>query len=320
MEQVATETQNNNSDRALRPITFESFLGQEESKYNLQVYVATAKGRGEPLDHTLMAGPPGLGKTTLAHILANEMGSRLVVISAPSIRTKGDLCGLLINLKEGDLLFLDEIHSLDPKIEEILYSAMEDRRLEVSAGNQAVSVDLPAFTLLGATTRAGMLSRPLRDRFGEIVQMVPYTVDELSKIILRNATKLGLTCSENAAVELSKRSRGTPRIANRLLRRVRDFAQFEGLDHISSELVKSVCDRLGIDELGIDRTSRKMLEILTDKNGPVGLSTLASLTGESKDTIEEAIEPHLMRIGMIERTPKGRQATPAAYRHLYPEN
>jgi Holliday junction DNA helicase RuvB len=311
-------------DRALRPDTFEGFIGQEEHKFNLQVFVSAAKGRGEALDHILLSGPPGLGKTTLAQILANEMGSRLVVVNAPSIKTKGELAGILLGLKKGDILFLDEIHSLKPAVEEILYPAREDFKLEVVAGEgamaNAITMPLEPFTLLGATTRAGMLQRPMRDRFGEIVQMQPYTAEELAIIISGNARKLGLVCESEGALELARRSRGTPRIANRLLRRVRDFAHFEGHSSLNAEIVRKTCERLGIDSAGLDRSSQRYLRLLAQKNSPVGLNVLAQTMGESKDTIEEVIEAHLLRIGFIERGSKGRSVTSAGLRHLYPEN
>ena len=304
-------------DRALRPTSFDGFLGQEGAKRNLRICVHGALSRGEPLDHVLLAGPPGLGKTTLAAILANEMGARLVVVNAPGIKTKGELASLLTSLRRGDVLFLDEIHSLNAKIEEVLYPAMEDYRLEVVAGNKALTIPLEPFTLIGATTRAGMLQRPLRDRFGMSVGMVPYSVDELRTIAAASATKLGVALDESGAEELARRSRGTPRIANRLLRRVRDFALYEGVASVDAATVSRACDQLGVDAAGLDPTMRRYLQVLCEKNAPVALSTMVALLGESKDTVEEAIEPFLLRLGLIERTPRGRVATAAGNAHLY---
>lgn len=306
--------QNGEFDRALRPTGFDEFLGQESSKKNLQIYVHGAKTREEALDHVLLAGPPGLGKTTLAHILANEMGSQIVVVNAPSIRKKGELASLLTSLKKGDILFLDEIHSLSNKIEEVLYPAMEDYRLEVMAGNRALTIKLEPFTLIGATTRTGMLQRPLRDRFGVIVEMQLYGVEELAIIIQNSGIKLGVDVCEGGAEELARRSRGTPRVANRLLRRIRDFAAFEGTRMITDDIVREACGRLGIDKLGLDRTMQRYLRILVDQE-IVALSTMTSLLGESKDTVENVIEPFLMQRGLIEKTPKGRSATSAGYEH-----
>jgi Holliday junction DNA helicase RuvB len=316
----ATQVQSEELDRALRPTTFDGFLGQEQAKHNLRVYVHGALSRGEALDHVLLAGPPGLGKTTLAHVLANEMGSRVLVVNAPSIRKKGELASLLTSLQKGDILFLDEIHSLRPDIEEVLYPAMEDYRLEVMAGNRALTIRLEPFTLIGATTRAGMLQRPLRDRFGVTVDMQPYSADELKNIVRASGEKLGLDVCDSGAWELARRSRGTPRIANRLLRRARDFAAFEGARTVSGDVVRRTCDRLGVDEVGLDRPMRRYLRTLVEKGAPVALSTLTSLLGESKDTVENVVEPFLMRSGLIEKTPKGRVATAAGRRHLFTEH
>lgn len=304
-------------DRALRPTSFDGFLGQEEAKHNLRVCVHGALSRGEPLDHVLLAGPPGLGKTTLAAILANEMGARIVVVNAPGIKTKGELASLLTSLRRGDVLFLDEIHSLNAKIEEVLYPAMEDYRLEVVAGNKALTIALEPFTLIGATTRAGMLQRPLRDRFGMTVNMVPYSVEELRTIAGESARKLGVVLDPSGAEELARRSRGTPRIANRILRRVRDFALYDGVDAVDAVAVARTCDQLGVDAAGLDPTMRRYLRTLCEKNSPVALSTMVALLGESKDTVEEAIEPFLLRLGLIERTPRGRVATAAGNAHMY---
>jgi len=306
-------------DRALRPISFNEFVGQEHEKYNLQVYVGAARQRGEALDHILLSGPAGLGKTTLAGILAHEMGSKLVTVNAPSIKTKGELASLLAGLKKGDILFLDEIHSLNPKIEEILYPAMEDYRLVIVAGNTPLNIELEPFTLIGATTLTGRLQRPLRDRFGVIVEMQLYTDEQLLGIIQNSSVKLGIPCNDEGAQELARRSRGTPRIANRLLRRVRDFAQYLQMDYIDATVVRETCDRIGIDYMGLDRTARRYLTILAEKQKILGLNTLASLVGEPSDTLEEVVEPHLMRLGMIEKTPQGRALTLKGYYHLYPQ-
>lgn len=306
-------------DRALRPLSFDEFVGQEHEKHNLQVYVAAARQRGEALDHILLAGPPGLGKTTLAGILANEMGSKLVTVNAPALKTKGELASLLAGLKKGDILFLDEIHSLNPKIEEVLYPAMEDYRLVVVAGNTPLNIELEPFTLIGATTLTGRLQRPLRDRFGVIVEMQLYTDEQLSGIIQTSSTKLGVPCNDQGAMELARRARGTPRIANRLLRRVRDFAQYLQMNYIDAAVVQETCNRIGVDSAGLDRTARRYLTILAEKQKALGLNTLASLVGEPKDTLEEVVEPHLMRLGMVEKTPQGRALTLKGYYHLYPE-
>jgi len=308
-------------DRALRPATFADFLGQEDSKRSLGVAVRAARARGEAMDHVLLAGPPGLGKTTMAQILAKEMGSRLVTVNAPSIRVKGDLAAVLLDLNPCDVLFIDEIHSLHPKVEEVLYPAMEDYKLSVMTGQgqsaSAVVIPLAPFTLVAATTRSGMLSQPLRDRFGEIVQMQFYTVEELSVIVRASASKLGVSCTADAASEIARRSRGTPRIANRLLRRSRDFAQESGSSTVDHAAVLAASESVGVDHAGLDRTSRRYLEALAARRGSaVGVEAMAALLGESRDTVEESVEPYLMRIGFVERTPKGRVATALCERHL----
>jgi Holliday junction DNA helicase RuvB len=308
-------------DRVLRPATFADFLGQEDSKRSLGVAVRAARARGEAMDHVLLAGPPGLGKTTMAQILAKEMGSRLVTVNAPSIRVKGDLAAVLLDLNPCDVLFIDEIHSLHPKVEEVLYPAMEDYKLSVMTGQgqsaSAVVIPLAPFTLVAATTRSGMLSQPLRDRFGEIVQMQFYTVEELSVIVRASASKLGVSCTADAASEIARRSRGTPRIANRLLRRSRDFAQESGSSTVDHAAVLAASESVGVDHAGLDRTSRRYLEALAVRRGSaVGVEAMAALLGESRDTVEESVEPYLMRIGFVERTPKGRVATALCERHL----
>jgi holliday junction DNA helicase RuvB len=302
-------------DRALRPRTFSEFLGQEGAKQNLATFVSAARDRGEPLDHVLFTGPPGLGKTTLANIVAAEMGSRLVVMNAGTIKVKGDLACALVGLQKGDVLFIDEIHRLKIDIEEVLYTAMEDYRLDMATPTGPVSVPLVPFTLIGATTRAGDLSQPLRDRFGEVVQMAPYTAQECAQIVLRSAPKLGLEVTPEGAAVIGTRSRGTPRIANRLTRRSRDFAHMAGHCRLDGETARATCRALGIDEAGLDQASRKYLRLLSDRNAPVGVEAAAAVLGEARTTVEDAIEPYLMAQGLIERTPKGRQITPAGKRH-----
>lgn len=306
-----------NDDRALRPLTFDDFTGQEVAKENLRIYVNSAKHRGVPLDHLLFSGPPGLGKTTLAGIIANEMGAKIVVINAPSIRKKGELAAALTSLEKNDILFLDEIHSLDPKIEEILYPAMEDFKLEVVAGNKPLTIKLSPFTLIGATTRAGMLQRPLRDRFGVITEMKPYTDEELSSIVTRSARKLGFQCTSDGALDLSRRSRGTPRIANRLLRRVQDFMISSNQVVMDADIVSFTCERLGIDRLGLDPSMQSYMRVFSQRqNKPQALNTLVSILNESRDTVENTIEPFLFRLGFVEKTPKGRILTPEGLKHI----
>jgi len=285
-------------------------------KNALQVCVISARKRGDVLDHMLFAGPPGLGKTTLAGVVANEMGSRMIVINAPTIKKKGELAAVLTSLRRGDILFLDEIHGLHPKIEEILYPAMEDLKLEIVAGNRPLTLELEPFTLIGATTRAGMLQRPLRDRFGLIAEMQPYSVEELAEIVKVSAGKLGCPCDHGGATELARRSQGTPRIANRLMRRIRDYALCAGHESADFDMVRSVCNQLGIDSRGLDQTSRKYLSALVQKGAPVAFNTLVALLGESKDVVEDVIEPYLLRAGMIEMTPKGRVTTDLGVRHM----
>ena len=314
--------EDSDTDISLRPKTLEDYIGQDKAKDNLKVYIDAAKIRGESLDHVLLYGPPGLGKTTLSNIIANEMGVNIRVTSGPAIEKQGDLAALLTNLSEGDVLFIDEIHRLNRSVEEILYPAMEDYALDIIIGKgpsaRSIRIDLPRFTLIGATTRAGQLTTPLRDRFGVLLKLELYTPEELATIVTRSAGILGIEINKNGAYEIASRSRGTPRIANRLLKRVRDFAQVHGKDIIDEEIASFALGKLEIDELGLDNTDRRMLETIIKfyDGGPVGLETLAATIGEEAITIEDVYEPYLMQIGFLSRTPRGRCVTRLAYEHL----
>ena len=307
---------------SLRPRTLGEYIGQEKVKENMRVFIQAAKGRGEPLDHVLLYGPPGLGKTTLSGIIANEMNVNIRVTSGPAIEKPGDLAALLTNLAPNDILFIDEIHRLSRAVEEVLYPAMEDYALDIIIGKgpsaRSIRIDLPHFTLIGATTRAGQLTSPLRDRFGVIQRLELYTADELCTIVRRSAGILGVECDPEGAFELARRSRGTPRVANRLLKRVRDFAQVMGDGRITKEIAAIALDRLEIDHLGLETTDRRMLETIIRNyaGGPVGLDTLAAAVGEEAITLADVYEPYLMQLGFLARTPRGRCATALAYGHL----
>lgn len=310
------------NEKTLRPQTLDQYIGQAKAKENLKIYIEAAKGRGESLDHVLFFGPPGLGKTTLAGIIANEMGTHMKVTSGPAIAKPGEMAAILSNLQEGDILFVDEIHRLNRQVEEVLYPAMEDYAIDIMIGKgssaRSIRLDLPKFTLVGATTRAGLLSAPLRDRFGVIHHLEFYTVDELKTIIIKSAEKLDVEIDEEGAYELARRSRGTPRLANRLLKRVRDFAEVKYDGKISKEVAAFALDLLEVDKLGLDQNDRNILLTMIEKfqGGPVGLDTLAAAIGEDAGTIEDVYEPYLVKNGFIVRTPKGRMVTDLAYAHF----
>ena len=309
-------------EKGLRPESLDQYVGQSKAKNNLKICIEAAKSRNEPLDHVLFYGPPGLGKTTLATIIAHEMGVHIKVTSGPAIEKPGEMAAILNNLAENDILFIDEIHRLNRQVEEVLYPAMEDYSIDIMIGKgqgaRSIRLDLPKFTLVGATTRAGLLTAPLRDRFGVINKLEFYTVDELKQIIIRSAGLLNVEIDEKGATELARRSRGTPRLANRLLKRVRDFAQVKYDGVITEDVANLALDLLEVDKLGLDKGDRSILETMIDKfdGGPVGLDTLAAALGEDSGTLEDVYEPYLIQNGLLQRTPRGRIATRLAYEHL----
>ena len=321
---ISTEIQEEDRriESTLRPQTLDDYIGQEQTKNLLRIYIEAAKMRREPLDHVLFYGPPGLGKTTLSQIIANEMGVHIKVTSGPAISKPGELAAILNNLQPNDVLFIDEIHRLNRQVEEVLYPAMEDYAIDIMIGKgtsaRSIRLDLPKFTLVGATTRAGLLSAPLRDRFGVVEHLEYYTVEELKTILMRSAEKLHVVLEDAGADELSKRSRGTPRLANRLLKRVRDYAQVRYDGVITEAIAKEALDLLNVDQGGLDSNDREIVLTVIDKfgGGPVGLETLAASIGEDAGTIEDVYEPYLVKCGYLNRTPRGREATPMAYRHF----
>lgn len=321
---IATEARDEDqeNERSLRPASFESYIGQEKVKSNMKVYIEAAKMRKESLDHVLLYGPPGLGKTTLSNIIATEMNVNIKITSGPAIERPGDMAAILNDLGEGDILFIDEIHRLNRMIEEVLYPAMEDFTLDIVIGKgpgaKSIRIDLPRFTLIGATTRIGLLTAPLRDRFGVINRLEPYTVPELKKIILRSADVLCIKTDDRGAAEIARRSRGTPRIANRLLKRVRDFAQVRYNGEITEETAGYALDLLEVDKMGLDSVDRKTLLTIINNfaGGPVGLETLAVSINEEAETIEDVYEPYLIQLGYIQRTPRGRVVTELGYAHF----
>lgn len=315
-------------EKSLRPKRLSEYIGQEKVVENLRISIAAAKARGEPLDHILFYGPPGLGKTTLSQIIANEMGVNIRITSGPAIERAGDLAAILTNLKKDDILFIDEVHRLNRAVEEVLYPAMEDFALDIVVGKgpgaRSLRLKLPKFTVVGATTRLALLTSPLRDRFGAVLRLEFYSLQAMEQIIRRTAGLLGTSIDDDAAQELARRARGTPRIANRILKRVRDFAQVIADNHITLEVARTALERLEIDELGLDPNDRRVLRAIIELfgGGPVGLSTLAAATAEEVDAIEDVYEPYLLQLGFIQRTPRGRIATRRAYEHLglpYPE-
>jgi len=317
-----TKEETDEFEVSLRPKTLAEYIGQDKVKDNLSIYIQAAKKRGDSLDHVLLYGPPGLGKTTLSTIIAHEMGVNIRITSGPAIEKPGDLAALLTNLEKGDVLFIDEIHRLSRQVEEVLYPALEDYALDIIMGKgpaaRSIRIDLNKFTLIGATTRAGQLTSPLRDRFGVIQRLELYSTDQLSDIVKRSANILGVPCDTQGAAEIAARSRGTPRIANRLLKRVRDFADVMGNGRITQEIAKIALNQMDVDPLGLDSLDRRMLQMIINGygGGPVGLETLASAIGEESVTLEDVCEPYLMQLGFISRTPRGRCATELAYRHL----